>query len=84
VSQTKQYAATGNAEVAFIPLALVKPGEGNYLEVGDELHQPIDQALGIIKDSRKQAAARQFVDFLLSDEGQELLSKKGYRRPPAP
>jgi len=83
VSQTKQYAATGNAEVAFIPLALVKPGEGNYLEVDDELHQPIDQALGIIKDSLKQAAARQFVDFLLSDEGQELLSKKGYRRPAA-
>jgi molybdate transport system substrate-binding protein len=83
VSQTKQYAATGNAEVAFIPLALVKPGEGNYLEVADELHQPIDQALGIIKDSMKQAAARQFVDFLLSNEGQELLSKKGYRRPSA-
>lgn len=83
VSQAKQYAATGNTEVAFIPLALVKPGEGNYLEVSDELHQPIDQALGIIKDSMKQTAARQFVDFLLSDEGQELLSKKGYRKPPA-
>jgi molybdate transport system substrate-binding protein len=84
VSQTKQYAATGNAEVAFIPLALVKPGEGHYLEVADELHQPIDQALGIIRDSMKQTAARQFVDFLLSDEAQELLAKKGYRRPSAP
>src|SRR5882724_3450645 len=83
VSQAKQYAATGNTEVAFIPLALVKPGEGNYLEVSDELHQPIDQALGIIKDSMKQTAARQFVDFLLGNEGQELLSKMGYRKPPA-
>jgi molybdate transport system substrate-binding protein len=82
VSQAKQYAATGNAEVAFIPLALVKPNEGSYLEVSEDLHQPIDQALGIIKDSPKQTEARQFVDFLLSDEGQELLSKKGYRKPP--
>lgn len=82
VSQAKQYAATGNAEVAFIPLALVKPGEGTYLEVSEETHRPLDQALGIIKDSPKQAAARQFVDFLLSDEGQELLAKKGYRKPP--
>ena len=82
VSQTKQYAATGNAEVAFIPLALVKPGEGSYLEVGDELHRPIDQALGIIKESAKQNAARQFVDFLMSSEGQELMSQKGYRKPP--
>lgn len=83
VSQTKQYVGTGNAEVGFIPLALVKPGEGTYIEVGEDLHQPIDQALGIIKDSPNQAGARQFVDFLLSDEGQDLLTKKGYQRPPA-
>lgn len=81
VSQTKQYAATGNAEVAFIPFALVKPGEGSYLELGEELHQPINQALGIIKDSPKQAAARQFVDFLLGPEGQGLLLKMGYNKP---
>jgi molybdate transport system substrate-binding protein len=82
VSQTKQYAATGNAEVAFIPLALVKPGEGSYLEVSEDLHRPIDQALGIVKDSARQAAARQFVDFLLSSEGQALLTKNGYSAPP--
>jgi len=81
VSQTKQYAATGNAEVAFIPLALVKPGEGYYIEVNEESHKPINQALGIVKDSAKQAAARQFVDFLMSSEGQELLSKNGYSKP---
>lgn len=83
VSQTKQYVATGNAEVGFIPLALVKPGEGSYLEVGDELHRPIDQALGIIKESTRQDAARKFVDFLLSPEGRGLMSQKGYRMPPS-
>ena len=82
VSQAKQYAATGHAEVAFIPLALVKPGEGNYIEVSEQSHRPIDQALGIIRDSPKQAAARQFVSFLMSREGQELLSKNGYSKPP--
>jgi molybdate transport system substrate-binding protein len=81
VSQAKQYAATGNAEVAFIPLALVKPGEGTFIEVKEELHKPIDQALGIVKDSPRQAAARQFVEFLMSDEGQEILSKNGYSKP---
>ena len=81
VSQTKQYAATGNAEVAFIPLSLVKAGEGTYIEVKEESHQPINQALGIVKDSAKQAAARQFVDFLLGPEGQEILLRKGYSKP---
>jgi molybdate transport system substrate-binding protein len=83
VSQTKQYAATGNAEVAFIPLSLVKPGEGNYIEVSETLHRPIDQALGIIRASPNQARAKQFVSFLMSREGQELLAKHGYSKPPA-
>ncbi len=82
VAQAKQYVATGNAEVAFIPLALVKTGEGSYVEVGEELHQPIDQALGIVKESPKQQAARQFTAFIMSAEGQDLLAGKGYRRPP--
>jgi molybdate transport system substrate-binding protein len=81
VSQAKQYTATGNAEVAFIPLALVKPGEGTYVEVKESLHRPIDQALGVIQSSTKQEAARQFVTFVLSPEGQQLLIAKGYSIP---
>ena len=81
VSQAKQYTATGNAEAAFIPLALVKPGEATYIELDEKLHQPIDQALGIVKESTKQSQARRLVDFLLSPEGRELLTKSGYKTP---
>jgi molybdate transport system substrate-binding protein len=81
VSQAKQYAATGNAEVAFIPLALVKPGEGTYLEVDSRLHRPIDQAMGIVKESRQQEAARRWLDFLMSPEGQQILTSHGYEAP---
>lgn len=81
VSQARQYAATGNAEVAFIPLALVKTGDGTYVEVKESLHEPINQALAVIKSSAKQDAARQFVSFVLSPEGQQLLKAKGYSIP---
>jgi molybdate transport system substrate-binding protein len=81
ISQAKQYAATGNAEIAFIPLALVQAGAGNYLEVKESLHQPINQALGIIRESQKQEAARRFVDFLLSQKGEEIMLKRGYNKP---
>ena len=80
VTQTKQYAATGNAEVAFISLALVKGGEGQVIEVGEDLHKPIDQAMAVTKDSHNQGAAQQFVDFVLSSEGQMLLGRYGYIR----
>jgi len=80
VSQTKQYAATANAEVAFLPLSLVKANEGQSIEVDEHLHQPIDQAIAVIKDSPYQEAARQFVDFVLSTEGQTLLERYGYKK----
>jgi molybdate transport system substrate-binding protein len=80
VSQAKQYAATGNAEVAFIPMSLVKANEGRSIEVDERLHQPINQAIAIIKDSHQQEASRQFLDFVLSPEGQALLERYGYKR----
>jgi molybdate transport system substrate-binding protein len=80
-SQAKQYAATGNAEAAFIPLSLVKAGEGRYIEVDERLHQPLDQAIAVVKDSPRQEAARQFVSFVLSPEGRALLERYGYKKP---
>ena len=81
VSQVKQFVASGNAEAGFLPRALVKPGEGKYIEIAEELHRPIDQALGVTKDSDKQDAARRFADFVLSPEGQLILKEYGYKPP---
>jgi molybdate transport system substrate-binding protein len=81
VSQTKQYASSGNADVAFIPLSLVKPNEGRYIEVDETLHQPIDQALAIVKASSKQEAARRFTAYIVSTDGQAVLKKYGYSKP---
>ncbi|MGB7923462.1 MAG: molybdate ABC transporter substrate-binding protein [Pyrinomonadaceae bacterium] len=80
VSQARQYAATGNAEAAFIPLSLVKANEGHFIELDERLHQPINQALAVIKSSEKQEAARRFVSYVLSPEGQSLLERYGYKR----
>ncbi len=81
VSQVKQFVSSGNAEAGFLPRALVKPGEGKHIEISEELHRPIDQALGVIKASEKQDAAHRFADFVLSPEGQLILRKYGYKPP---
>jgi molybdate transport system substrate-binding protein len=80
VSQARQYAATGNAEAAFIPLSLVKEGEGHFIEIDEHLHQPINQALAVVKTSEKQDAARRFASYVLGSEGQALLERYGYKR----
>lgn len=81
VSQVKQYARTGNVDAAFIPLALVRDGEGRAIEIDERLHQPINQALAVIKASGKQEMARRFAEFVLSLEGRALLERYGYQPP---
>jgi molybdate transport system substrate-binding protein len=80
VSQARQYAATGNADAAFIPRSLVRAGDGRTIDVPATLHQPINQSVAVIKASQKQQAAHQFIDFLLSPEGQSLLERYGYEK----
>jgi molybdate transport system substrate-binding protein len=81
VSQVKQYAATGNVDLAFIPLALVRPSEGQFVRVLPELHQPIEQAICVPRDSEHKEAARKFVHFVMSPEGQAILKRFGYEPP---
>jgi len=82
VSQAKQHAASGNADLAFLPLALMKAGEGQYIEVDAGLYQPIDQAMAAVRASTNPQAARRFIDFVLSAKGQNTLERFGYLRPP--
>jgi molybdate transport system substrate-binding protein len=79
VSQVKQFVSSGNAEVGFLPRSLVQDGEGTYLEVDEKLHQPIDQAIGVVHASTRQDDARRFMEFVLSHQGQEILRKHGYQ-----
>lgn len=82
VAQAKQFAASGNADAAFLPLSLVRGAGGRYLEVDARLHAPIDQAVGVVKASRRRDDARRFVEFLLSEEGQAVFREFGYDSPP--
>jgi len=81
VAQAKQFAASGNAEAAFVPRSLVREGEGTAIEVDSKLHAPIDQAVGIGRASRREDAARRVVEFLLREEGQSGLKSFGYDSP---
>jgi molybdate transport system substrate-binding protein len=77
----KQFAATGNADVAFTAGSLVLWSGGTTIPIPGNLHAPIDQAVGILRSSGEQAEALQFVQFLLGPEGREILSRYGYEFP---
>lgn len=78
ISAAKQFAATGNADVAFTAYSLVLRSGGNLISIPGSLHAPIDQAVGILRSSTQQEGARRFVQFLLGPPGREILERYGY------
>jgi molybdate transport system substrate-binding protein len=81
IRQTLQYAQTGNVEVAIVALSLSKQSDGRWTLIPEELHKPLNQALGIIKGTKNESGARQFSDFIRGPEGRAVLSKYGFEFP---
>lgn len=82
VTQSYQYAATGNVDVALIPLSLVNTEtEGRWVDVPAELYTPLEQTAAIVKKSQHVAKAQAFITFLTSPVGQDILARNGYALP---
>ena len=81
VGQAFQYAETGNVDVAFAPLSLTIGKTGSVHPVPAALHQPIVQALGVVRNSANADAARSFVEFVTGPAGREVLQRYGYDLP---
>ena len=78
IQQTLQYAQTGNVEVAIVALSLSIPSNGRWTLIPEDLHEPIDQSLAIMKSTRNEQAARAFITFLGSPQGKAIMKKYGF------
>jgi molybdate transport system substrate-binding protein len=81
ISAAKQFADSGNVAASFTALSLVYNQSSHYVLIDERLHDPLDQALCIVKQSAQPDAARRFRDFVLGDEGQKILARYGYTQP---
>lgn len=81
IRQTLQYAQTGNVDVAIVALSLSAQSRGRWSLIPEELHQPLDQGLAIMKTTRNEKAARDFATFLTGPEGHAVMQKYGFTFP---
>jgi molybdate transport system substrate-binding protein len=81
VRQAFQFAESGNVDVGLVALSLVIGGEGHYVVVPEDLHEPINQTLALIADGEHQSEAQSFVDYLTGPKGREILEKYGFVLP---
>lgn len=82
ISQTAQFIQSGNADIGIIALSLAKgpamSNAGRYYLIPTDLYPPIEQAAVVVKTAKNQAAARQFLDFVKSHAGAEVLARYGF------
>ena len=87
ISQTAQFAQSGNAQVGIIALSLtfaesMKGGE--KWEIPPDLYPPIEQAAVLINSSPNKPAARAFLEFVNGEAGQKTLLRSGFSSPARP
>ena len=79
INMARQYGASGNADAVLTAYALVLHEKGSVMQVDASLYPPIDQALGVLASSHKQAEAKRFADYVVRGGGQKILADFGYR-----
>jgi molybdate transport system substrate-binding protein len=81
VRQALQYGETGNVDAAIVALSLSLNSDGRWQLIAEELHNPLDQALAVIKHSKHEEEARRFADFINSPQGRSVMRKYGFILP---
>lgn len=81
INAARQYGTSHNADAVFTAYSLLLHEPGKVIPIAENLHQPINQELGIVASSKNLESARKFVDFLLHGEGRAILLKSGYNAP---
>ena len=81
VSQTLQFVQTGDAPVGIVALSIANVPEVTATLLPAELHEPINQALAVIKGTPREAPARAFIEFVNSPAGRELMKRYGFLLP---
>ncbi len=72
---------TGNVEAALISLSVVNKDEVNFLLLDDNLHNPLKQAIAVVKGTEHEQAAREFIKFVNGEQGRDIMKKYGFVLP---
>ena len=81
VAQTLQFVQTGDAPAGIVALSIADVPEVTGTLLSAELHEPINQALAVIRTTPHEEAARAFIDFVNSPEGREIMKRHGFLLP---
>ncbi len=79
IAQTLHFISSGNAPLGFVALAQAQAlSGGSWWLVPQELYEPIAQQAVLLQTGADNPAAKQFMDYLRSDEAKTIIRRHGY------
>lgn len=84
ISQAAQFVTTGAADAGIVALSLaLSPAmrNGKYFLIPEDLHEPLDQAMVILKRAADNADARDFQEFVLDERAKAIFTYFGFAEP---
>lgn len=85
VAQALQWVDSGAADVGVVALALLPQAGGRDADkrrlIDAQLHDPLWQAVMVVRSSPQRAQAQAFQDLVLAPEGREILQRFGFDLP---
>jgi len=85
ISQAAQFVESGACEIGVIALSLAlaptMKAAGTYWEIPSDAHPPLEQGAAILKSSKQQKTAQQFLEFMQGGKGQDIMRRYGFTLP---
>ncbi|MBI5327679.1 MAG: molybdate ABC transporter substrate-binding protein [Deltaproteobacteria bacterium] len=81
IRQALQYLQTGDVPVGIIALSVANVPEITYTPIDNILHNPINQAAAVIKKTKAEKEAREFIHYVTSPIGRPIMKKYGFLLP---
>ncbi len=76
IAQAVQYVESGAADIGLVARSLVN--DSVYWQVKQQMHEPIEQKMLILKQSNHMTAAKAFYEFMQSQKVIDLIRSDGY------
>lgn len=80
VRQILIYIQRGEDEAGIVSLSIANVPEINFILIDDKMHEPLNQAMGIISSTKKERTAREFVAYI-NTRGRPVMKKYGFLLP---
>ncbi|WP_229671917.1 molybdate ABC transporter substrate-binding protein [Lentibacillus kapialis] len=82
VRQVLTYVETGNADIGFVYQsdAMISDKIQVLAKAGKDMHDPITYPAAVVKDTEQKMTAKEFINYIESDQAQTILKKYGFKK----